>query len=131
MDRYLGLRTVIYVVDDLAAAKKWYSEVFGLAAYFDEPFYVGFNVAGYELGLMPSENNDLKIGDNVLVYWGVENVENTYEQMIGLGARAHQTPENVGGQIVVASLKDPWGNLIGIIYNPDFNPDQQTNPSTH
>ena len=49
----LGLRTVIYPVPDLAAAKAWYSSVLGVAPYFDQPFYVGYNVAGYELGLFP------------------------------------------------------------------------------
>lgn len=49
----LGLRTAIYHVPDLARAKAWYAEAFGVAPYFDEPFYVGFSVGGYELGLDP------------------------------------------------------------------------------
>src|SRR5688500_8666444 len=49
----LGLRTIIYKVPDLARAKAWYGETFGISPYFDEPFYVGFNVGGYELGLDP------------------------------------------------------------------------------
>ena len=51
----LGLRTAAYYVSDIAKARDWYSSILGFAAYFDEPFYVGFNVAGYELGLQPSE----------------------------------------------------------------------------
>jgi len=49
----LGLRTVIYHVPDLQRAKAWYSTAFGVQPYFDEPFYVGFNIGGYELGLDP------------------------------------------------------------------------------
>ena len=52
----LGLRTTIYKVADVKAATKWYAEAFRTAPYFDEPFYVGFNIAGYELGLQLEEN---------------------------------------------------------------------------
>jgi len=52
-DMILGLRTVIYPAPDLAAAKRWYSDLLGAAPYFDEPFYVGFSVGGFELGLVP------------------------------------------------------------------------------
>ena len=49
----LGLRTAIYPVRDLDEAKAWYANVIGHAPYFDQPFYVGFNVGGFELGLVP------------------------------------------------------------------------------
>ncbi|HEY9487444.1 MAG TPA: VOC family protein, partial [Chryseosolibacter sp.] len=52
---FLGLRTVIYNVPDIDRAKAWYMQVLGLKPYFDEPFYVGFNVGGFELGLVPLE----------------------------------------------------------------------------
>ena len=68
----LGLRTVIYHAPDLARVKTWYSDAFGITPYFDEPFYVGFDVGGYELGLNPNP--------------------------------------------------DPFGNIIGLIYNPHFTP---------
>ena len=51
----LGLRTCIYPVPDLAAAKAWYARAFGVEPYFDEPFYVGFEIGGYELGLIPAQ----------------------------------------------------------------------------
>jgi catechol 2,3-dioxygenase-like lactoylglutathione lyase family enzyme len=50
---FLGLRTVIYPAPDLAASKAWYTALLGVEPYFDEPFYVGFDVGGYELGLNP------------------------------------------------------------------------------
>lgn len=118
--KILGLRTCGYIVPDLESAKMWYSKAFGLDPYFDEPFYVGFNIGGYELGLMPKENDDQKRGDNILIYWGVEDVEEVYQHFIKLDAKEHEAPHNVGGDIVVASVKDPWDNLIGFIYNPAF-----------
>lgn len=117
----LGLRTAIYKVPDLQTAKEWYAEAFNTQPYFDEPFYVGFNIGGYELGLLPYEGNPPVLGDNVLVYWGVDNINEEYMRLFELGAEGYEEPNNVGGEIMVASLKDPWGNLIGLIYNPEFN----------
>lgn len=70
----LGLRTTIYKVSDLEAAKAWYTQAFGVKPYFDEPFYIGFNIGGYELGLLPEEKPMADRTDNVLSYWGVENI---------------------------------------------------------
>lgn len=113
----LGLRTTIYKVSDLSAAKSWYAKAFQTEPYFDEPFYVGFNIQGYELGLQPDENVK---GDNVLSYWGVANIQESYDQLLALGATIHEAPNNVGGELMVASVKDPWDNIIGLIYNPYF-----------
>ncbi len=118
MIKNLGLRTVIYSAPDLSAAKEWYTKAFGVAPYFDEPFYVGFNIAGYELGLDP--NGGQTTGNSVAAYWGVENVQQAFDSMIALGATGHESPQNVGGDIEVATVYDPWGNLIGLIYNPEF-----------
>lgn len=113
----LGLRTVIYRVSDIAAAKEWYTKAFSTTPYFNEPFYVGFNIGGYELGLQPDE---AVTGDNTITYWGVDNITTEYERFLSLGATAHEAPQNVGGDIMVASVRDPWNNIIGLIYNPDF-----------
>lgn len=116
---FLGLRTVGYAVSDLAKAKEWYSSVLGIEPYFDEPFYVGYSIAGYELGLQPEEGPVTK-GDSVVTYWGVEDIDAAYKRLLELGASAHQEPMDVGGAIKVASVKDPWENVFGIIYNPHF-----------
>ncbi|UZR99715.1 VOC family protein [Chondrinema litorale] len=115
-----GLRTTIYKVGDIEEAKKWYSEVFETTPYFDEPFYVGFNIKGYELGLQPEEQPVVGKAESVVTYWGVEEIEKEYERLVALGASKHEDPVNVGGEIMTATVKDPWGNLIGIIYNPEF-----------
>lgn len=116
----LGLRTTIYKVEDIEKAKLWYSQVFQSKPYFDEIFYVGFNIAGYELGLQPEEDVTKEKSGGVMTYWGVNNIQEEYDRFIKLGAIAHEKPENVGGEIMVASVKDPWGNCIGLIYNPEF-----------
>ena len=117
----LGLRTTIYKVADVKAATKWYSDAFSTKPYFDEPFYVGFNIGGYELGLQPEEEVNNTKGESVLTYWGVEDIQAEYQRFLNLGAVPHNEPENVGGEIMVASVKDPWDNIIGLIYNPEFS----------
>jgi lactoylglutathione lyase len=116
----LGLRTTIYKVANLNEAKEWYSKAFGTKQYFDEPYYVGFNIGGYELGLLPEENPNTNKAESVLSYWGVDDIEKAFARLIELGAIVHEKPTNVGGDLMVASVKDPWGNIIGIIYNPEF-----------
>lgn len=116
---FLGLRTCIYRVPDLPAGAEWYSNALGIKPYFNEPFYVGFNVGGYELGLHP-QMNAVSGGENVETYWGVDDIQSTFAQLLACGATAHEEPTNVGGDIWVAMLKDPWGNILGIIQNPHF-----------
>lgn len=114
-----GLRTVIYQVDDVTRAKEWYSQVLGFAPYFDEPFYVGYNVGGYELGLDPN-GEQVARGNNAIAYWGVDNIQTAYQKLIDAGARKVSEPTNVGGEIYVATVRDPFGNVFGIIENPHF-----------
>ena len=115
----LGLRTTIYKVPNLHEAKLWYTEAFKVKPYFDELFYVGFNIGGYELGLLPEDGTITK-GENILSFWGVENIEQVYKSLIKMGATNREAPKNVGGEIMVATVYDPWKNIIGLIYNPDF-----------
>ena len=118
----LGLRTTIYMVEDLERAREWYGEVFGVEPYFDNGTYVGYSVGGYELGLMEDNTPANRKSENVLSYWGVERIEEEFEKFLERGASEHERPVNVGGEIRVASVKDPWGNVIGLIYNPEFDP---------
>jgi len=115
-----GLRTTIYQVPDLTAAKGWYHRAFGTPPYFDEAFYVGFNIKGYELGLLPSDTPAADKSDNVLSYWGTKDIQADYQHLIELGATPHEAPHKVGGPIEVASVRDPRGNVVGLIFNPVF-----------
>lgn len=116
----LGLRTAIYQVSDLKIAKRWYADVLGVEPYFDEPFYVGFNVGGFELGLQPDKPASVAV-ENVVAYWGVTDIDAEYERLLKLGSTSHNPIEEVGGDIKVAVVRDPFGNAFGLIYNPHFN----------
>ena len=116
-----GLRTAIYHVHDLAAAKAWYSRVLGVQPYFDEPFYVGFSVGGFELGLIPDGEPGT---GGVQVCWGVPDAAAELVRLEGLGAEVHEPVNDVGGGIKVASVRDPFGNLFSIIENPHFKRDK-------
>jgi predicted enzyme related to lactoylglutathione lyase len=56
----------------------------------------------------------------VVSYWGVANMNDEYEHFLKNGATAIEPPQNVGGEIVAVTVKDPWDNIIGLIYNPEF-----------
>jgi predicted enzyme related to lactoylglutathione lyase len=116
-----ALMTAIYPVPDIAAAKSWYAAAFGVKPYFDEPFYVGFNVAGYELGLVPSEAPMHEPGNRgVIAYWGVENADDAWKRVTTAGAKPLDAVKEVGGGIRVGLVTDPYGNVIGLIENPHF-----------
>ncbi len=112
----LGLRTVIYPSPDLDAAKAWWTTLLGVDPYFDEPFYVGFDVAGYELGLLPVGNP----ADGALTYWGVDDVAAAIDAALAEGATVHAPVSNVGGGIVTATVTTPMGAIVGFIFNPNF-----------
>jgi lactoylglutathione lyase len=118
--QFLGLRTTIYKVGDITKAKEWYSKAFEIQPYFNEPFYVRFNVGGYELGLQPEKEPTKNKIESVVTYWGVNNINETYKRLIELGATENEKPYNVGGEIMTATVKDPFGNVVGLIYNPEF-----------
>lgn len=115
-----GLRTAIYHVDDLERAKGWYGEVLGEAPYFDEPFYVGFNVGGFELGLQPDEGGVPRSSTGVTAYWGVDDAEAALARLLELGATGRGGVQDVGEGIRVATVLDPFGNVFGVIENPHF-----------
>lgn len=118
--RLQGPRTVVYSVPDLARAKDWYTEALGVKPYFDEAYYVGFNVGGYELGLNPKGTVAQPVGSGVRVFWGVDNIDEELDRLLGIGAQPHKPVEDIGADVKVASVLDPYGNLIGLIYNPHF-----------
>lgn len=114
---FLGLRTVIYPAPDLAAATAWFTAVLGAPPYFQAPFYVGFAVAGYELGLDPQA--DPAVGP--VTYWGVSDADVGLAQLVAAGATVMgDGVQEVGEGIRTASLREPGGNVLGIIENPHF-----------
>ena len=121
---FKALMTAIYYVDRarMADASRWYEQVLGKPPYFDGgEHYVGFNVDGFELGLHPRDaEGDSAPHAGALPYWGVDDIQTSYQQLIALGASALQAPNNVGGDIWVAEVRDPFGCTLGLIQNPHF-----------
>ncbi|MFN1834958.1 VOC family protein [Balneola sp. MJW-20] len=112
-----GLRTVAYPVKDLKKATMWYSGILGFGPYYEEDYYVGFNVGGYELGLLP-EGEPAVAGS--VVYWAVDDIHDAWDRIILAGASPNEEIMHVGGEVYVATVNDPFGNLLGIIQNPNF-----------
>ena len=122
-----GLTTVRFHAADLAAAKRWYTELLGVRPYFERPGYAEFRIGDYqhELGLLDSTYvSDLgahpdKAGGAV-VYWHVDDVRATLERLLALGAAPHEPLREFGEGFVGASVADPFGNILGIMENRHY-----------
>jgi catechol 2,3-dioxygenase-like lactoylglutathione lyase family enzyme len=113
---FLGLRTIVYPAPDLDASRSWWTGVLGVPPYFDEPFYVGFNPGGYELGLDPA--GDPALGART--YWGVGDIEVEAARLIASGAVVVEPITEPGEGIKLGMFRSPAGDLIGLIENPIF-----------
>jgi catechol 2,3-dioxygenase-like lactoylglutathione lyase family enzyme len=114
---FLGIRSVIYPAPDISAARDWFAHLLGIQPYFDEPFYVGFNLGGYELGLEAGAD----IARGAISYWGVENASETLEELLAAGATDSSGVTDVGGGLRMATVRLPNdGGIFGIIENPAF-----------
>ena len=114
---YLGLRTAIYPAPDLDAAKAWMTALLGVGPYFDTDFYVGYQVAGYELALDPHADP----ARGVVTYWGVADADAAYAHLVDAGATPDGVVQDVGDGIRTATFVLPLGGAaLGIIENPHF-----------
>lgn len=108
-----GIKTILYPVTDLAKAKAFYTDLFGVDPYMDEPYYVAFSANGQDVGLDP--NGD-KVGlTGPTGYWHVEDVKASLQDLVARGAQIHQEVRDVGGGNLVASVRDEDGNVTGLI----------------
>lgn len=115
-----GLRTAIYAVADLTAAKAWYTGVLEREPYFNEEFYVGFNVGGFELGLVPEPDAPVERDAAGVAFWGVADAEAAYQRLLSLGGIDHEPVQDVGGGVKIGAVRDPFGNVLGVVENPHF-----------
>jgi catechol 2,3-dioxygenase-like lactoylglutathione lyase family enzyme len=113
---FLGLRSIIHPAPDLAAAKAFYTAMLGKEPYFDEPFYVGYSVGGFELGLWP--DGDPAVGP--ITYWGVTDIDAGLADLVRLGAVARGDISDVGDGIRMVDVTAPTGDVFGLIENPNF-----------
>ena len=111
-----GMRTVIYPLDDLAAAKRIYSTLLGAEPYVDQPYYVGFNVADQEVGLDPNGHRTGMAGP--VGYWHVDNIAVTVKAAVDAGAEVRQDITDVGGGKLIATVADTDGNVVGLLQAP-------------
>ena len=112
-----GIKSVIYPVKDLVKAKELYRKLLGVEPYFDEPFYVGFQVGdGQEIGLDPNGHTEGMTGS--VSYWKVDDIQKAIKSFLAAGATIHQDAKDVGGGILMATVKDIDGNPIGLIQLP-------------
>jgi predicted enzyme related to lactoylglutathione lyase len=127
-----GIATISLWADDLETAKNWYAKLLGIAPYFERtlpgatrPSYYEFRIGDYqqELGLIDKRfvPAEIKAGPaGVVVYWHVDNVAATYRRLLDLGAQAVEPPQDRGEGFVTASVIDPFGNVLGVMYNPHY-----------
>lgn len=115
-----GLRSAIYQVpaDRLDDAKRFYIALTGKAPYFDQPYYVGFDVYGTELGLDPDTSTRQPGPNGGVAYWRVDRVQATFDLAVAQGATEHEAPHDVGGGLQIAIVVDPFGNYVGLIEMP-------------
>lgn len=113
-----ALRTLILHVPDLEAAVAWYTRATGIAPYFHEPFYAGFELGGTELGLDPNPESGSPGEGGATPYWRVQDVDAALAHLLDIGGTAREPVTDVGGGIRVASVRDPFGNAIGVIQVP-------------
>lgn len=125
-----GFTTVSYFADDPAAAARWYAELLGIEPYFSRPVdgppaYIEFRVGDYqhELGIVDSRyaQHDQRVSTaGSIIYWHVDDIEAAVERLVSMGATVHQEPIERGPGFVTASVVDPFGNVLGVMYNQHY-----------
>ncbi len=126
-----GMATVNFWADDMVAARDWYTELFGVEAYFqrpniDNPAYVEFRIGdnGDEFGLIDRRYapQAMQPGPGgAILLWHVDDIEAAFARLKNMGAKEYDpiTPRGDSG-FVTASALDPFGNILGIMYNPHY-----------
>ena len=108
-----GIKTMLHPVSDLAAARAVYTALLGQPPQHDAPYYVGFDVAGQHIGLVPGGGRQGMTGP--VAYWHVPDIEAKLAEVTAAGATVKESPHDVGGGRLVATVTDPDGNLLGLL----------------
>jgi predicted enzyme related to lactoylglutathione lyase len=125
-----GLTTVSFWAADVVAAKKWYSELLGIEPYFERPdsehpAYIEFRLGDYqhELGIIDRRYAPKDAGaapGGAIVFWHVDDLAAALEKLIALGAKEYEPVTKRGEGFITASVVDPFGNILGIMYNAHY-----------
>jgi len=109
-----GIKTVLHPVSDVGAAKAVYTALLGIPPQHDAPYYVGFDVAGQHIGLVPGGGGMT----SPVAYWHVPDIEAKLAEVTAAGATIKEPPHDVGGGRLVATVTDPDGNVLGLLQDP-------------
>ncbi len=128
-----GLTTTAFYSPDFDATRRWYTELFGIPPYMDTPGYMEWRIGDYqhEFGVINSAYAGSELArtpapDTIggpagaLVYWHVDDVPAALERLVAMGAKEHDSPHDRGVGFITASVIDPWGNVLGVMYNPHY-----------
>jgi predicted enzyme related to lactoylglutathione lyase len=125
-----GFCTITYLADDVPAAMQWYSELLGVEPYFVRPIegppeYVEFRIGDYQAELGLKDRRYAPVGSattpgGVVMYWHVDDIEATFQKLLSMGAKEYEPITQRGAGFVTASVIDPFGNILGIMYNPHY-----------
>jgi predicted enzyme related to lactoylglutathione lyase len=108
-----GIKTVLHPVTDVAKAKDVYAALLGIQPQVDSEYYVGFDVEGQHIGLVPGGGPQGLTGP--VAYWHVSDIEAKLAEVTAAGATVKDSPQEVGGGRLVASFTDPDGNVLGLV----------------
>ena len=108
-----GIKTVLHPVSDLATAKAVYAALLGVPPQADSAYYVGFDVEGQHIGLVP--NGGPQSMTSPVAYWHVADIEAKLAEVTAAGATVKDSPRDVGGGRLVATVTDPDGNVLGLL----------------
>ncbi len=111
-----GIKTVLHPVSDLAAAKAVYTALLGIPPQADSPYYVGFDVEGQQIGLVPGGGPDGMTSP--VAFWHVSDIEAKLAEVTAAGATVKESPHDVAAGRLVATFTDPDGNVLGLIQDP-------------
>jgi predicted enzyme related to lactoylglutathione lyase len=112
----LGVETIIYPVNDINRSRKLFSQLLGVEPYAESPYYVGYKVGNQDIGLVPDGFNQGMTGP--ISYYHVSDIRVSLQALLEGGAQNLQEVKDVGGGKLIASVKDPDGNVIGLIQMP-------------
>jgi predicted enzyme related to lactoylglutathione lyase len=111
-----GIKTVLHPVSDLERAKPVYAALLGVAPQSDSPFYVGFEAASQQIGLVPGGGPQSMTSP--VAYWHVPDIESKLAEVTAAGATLKEPAHDVGGGRLVATVTDPDGNVLGLLQDP-------------
>jgi predicted enzyme related to lactoylglutathione lyase len=104
-----GIKLLVYPIKDIAKAKKLYSTLLGVEPYVDSAYYVGFKIGDIEIGLDPNGQSN-----GPIVYSDVEDIKESLQQLLDAGAQINQDVKDVGAGLLIATVKDADGNILGL-----------------